>query len=183
MRNRFNMSVILALLLLALFPQGAYAEDTAQINVTNIVQLDSDDGKSALSIATRNTAGTNQPKFTALAVKYRHPNDRNRFDGSYDVLAVDFTAGDWRKFVSLWQKAQAEPRYADRDSLIGDYFDKADDTRLTVWASSDGNIVFTVAGNPDAHNQPCDTAYFILSSKDFNAFAGAMTKISAYFGN
>lgn len=183
MRNRFGMSAILVLLLLALFPQGACAEDTAQNDVTIAVHLDSGDGKSALSIATRNIAGANQQKFAALAVKYRHPNDRNRFDGSYDVLAVDFTTGDWRKFVSLWQKARAEPRYADRDSLIGDYFDKADDTRLTVWTSSDGNIVFTVAGNPDAHNQPRDTAYFILPSKDFNAFDGAMTKISAYFGN
>jgi len=175
------MGVILALLLLAPGLHGAYAKDTAQSNVTNIVQLDSDDGKSALSIATRNTAGASEQKFVALAVKYRHLDDHNRFDGSYDVLAVDFTADDWQKFVSLWQKARSEPRYADRDNLIGGYFDKAGDTRLTVWASSDGNIVFTMAGNPDAHNQPRDTAYFILPSKDFDAFDGAMKKVSAYF--
>lgn len=148
----------------------------------NSTQLDSDDGKSALFIATRNTAEANRQKFAALAVKYRHLDDHNHFDGSYDVLAVDFTADDWRKFVSLWQKARSEPRYADRDSLIGGYFDKADDTRLSVWASSDGNIVCTMAGNPDAHNQPRDTAYFILPSKDFDAFDGAVKKVSAYFG-
>jgi hypothetical protein len=186
MRNHVSLSTIFALLIFALGSQGAPAQETAPTDVTFPGKFYNTDGTAVIYFMIMKPSKANPQKSAGLGMQYQHVDDKYHFDGTYTKLLTGFYAtGDWKKFVSLWKKARAAPRpaqndYTDTDK--GSYFDEADNTLVSVGPNSDGDISFTMAGNPGENNTPRDINIFYLAPKDFPAFDRAMKKVSAYFG-
>ena len=113
-------------------------------------------------------------------------DDHYHFDGTYTKILMEFfSADDWQKFVSLWEKARAASRPAKSDysnTAVGSYFDKDNHTLVSVGPNSRGEISITMAGNPRENKTPRDINIFYLSPKDFPAFDRAVEMVSAYFG-
>ena len=157
-------------LLLALAGTRALADPTL------VGTLYDSQGTSALILIVLTPTADAPQKAAGIDIKYQHLDEHYKFDGKYDDLTVTFmNTDDWQKFVSLWTKA----RSAQGETDAGDYF--AAGTLLTVSRESDGEIAFTMAGNPNANNVPQSIDIFRLQPKDFAAFDETAKKVSAYF--
>lgn len=187
MHNRFAIGAILALLVFAFGSQGTAAQEAAPSNVTIPGKFYNSDGTAVIYFMIMKPTKDNPQKSAGLGMQYQHVDDHYHFDGTYTKLMVEFyAADDWQKFVSLWKKARAAPRPAKddyTDTAVGSYFDADDHTLISVGPTSQGEISFTMAGNPnEQNNTPRDINIFYLSPRDISAFDRAVKKVSVYFG-
>lgn len=136
-------------------------------------------GHKALSVAITKPSKDNPQKTAGLIMEFEKSDEHYQYNGTYGKQIVVFTsAEEWQKFLTAWKKASALP-LADNYFKDSSYFDGA--TMVGIGKDSEGNMSFTMAGNPNANNVPQDLNMFDLSSKDVLAFDGVLKKVSLYF--
>lgn len=153
------------------------APTAAQQNQNDVQLLGSFHGAGGrvLAVATMRIKA-DASKAAGIDLMYPHLDDHYKPDGKTDDLSIMFlSSGDWQAFAVLWHKARTHPSGVD----FGHVFDG--DTMLSLSTDRDGDITFTLAGDPNAANLPQKIETFALAPKDFPAFDQATDQVTAYF--
>lgn len=155
----------------------AQAQQNLPSDLTVVGKFYKDSGTSVLFVVTSKPTEGKVPKGAMVGVEFENSDEKYHFNGTYTKLIATFlNADDWRKFVSIWNKARA----ARAETKDGFYFDGQ--TELGVGTSIHGEVSFFLAGNGhDERNVPKDTTMFYLPAKDVATFDRDVRQVSAYF--
>lgn len=139
-------------------------------------------GHDALFIVTHGINKDHPQKIAGIAIHSETLDEHSQPSGTFDDIATTFSSpSKWQKFLALWRDARAQPPHEENAfSSDHSYFDGA--TQLSLGKDSEGMIVFTMVGNPDANNNP-DIEIFDLMPKDFVAFEATLKRVSLFFAN
>jgi len=175
-----NSLIRSGLLMLLATPVAAHSQSTAQdgFSIVGRPFYDSS-GHVALSVVTQNINKDSPDKFAGIIMEFELSDEHYQYNGKYDKQIVAFASeADWQEFLSMWRKARALPK-ENYFKSGDDYFDGSN--MLEVSKDHDGDMSFTMAGNPDSSNIPQNLHIFDLSSKDVVAFDGVVKRVSLYF--
>ncbi len=165
---------------LAAWAPLALAADASLVQVGNAVVDNNSSDPHADLLALATLDGTDK---AAVIVARIYSVDNEAGD---QLIVTFYDKGDWDKFVALWNdavhaKTQTEAEAYNLHRNIPSYFDPATKTLVSAEKDTDGNVVFTLGGNPDAHNDPTVLGMIRLVPSRFDNFDTNVKAVSAFF--